>query len=43
MVIDVDVEEHDDFSWFEWQPPHTIQEWLIDPILEAVAQHLQVS
>lgn len=43
MVIDVDVEEHDDFSWFEWQPPQTIQEWFIDPVLEAVARHLHTS
>jgi hypothetical protein len=31
--------EHDACQWFPWSPPHHIQKWLIDPLLEAVRQH----
>ncbi len=32
--------EHRGFCWFQWQPPHQIQEQTIDPLLEAVEAHL---
>jgi hypothetical protein len=35
------VTEHDDYRWFEWRPPHQIQEWTIDPLLHAAELHLQ--
>lgn len=33
--------EHEGSKWFAWQPPHKIQEQTIDPLLEAVANHLE--
>lgn len=39
--VDIVVTEHDDFRWFNWEPPHQIQEWTIDPLLAAVNEHLQ--
>jgi 8-oxo-dGTP pyrophosphatase MutT (NUDIX family) len=32
--------EHTAFEWFDWKPPHVIQEQTIDPLLSAVAKHL---
>jgi 8-oxo-dGTP pyrophosphatase MutT (NUDIX family) len=32
--------EHVGFEWFEWDPPHAIQERAIDPLLFDVALHL---
>ncbi|WP_169975363.1 bis(5'-nucleosyl)-tetraphosphatase [Tautonia rosea] len=32
--------EHLGHEWFSWQPPHNIQERTINPLLAAVAQHL---
>jgi 8-oxo-dGTP pyrophosphatase MutT (NUDIX family) len=31
--------EHDGAAWIPWQPPHTIQPSVIDPLLAAVAAH----
>ena len=31
--------EHDSFKWFDWDPPHVIQERAIDPILENIAKY----
>ncbi|MGB7343114.1 MAG: NUDIX domain-containing protein [Pirellulaceae bacterium] len=33
--------EHEGAQWFDWQPPHAIQEQTIDPLLEAIAAHFQ--
>ncbi|MDV6034367.1 MAG: NUDIX domain-containing protein [Phycisphaera sp. RhM] len=33
--------EHPGFQWFPWNPPHRIQNQTIDPLLEAVAIHLE--
>lgn len=33
--------EHESFAWFPWQPPHSIQEQTIDPLLAAVEQHFR--
>ncbi len=33
--------EHDSAEWFDWNPPHQIQMQTIDPLLAAVAKHLQ--
>jgi len=41
--VPIVVTEHDDYRWFDWSPPHRIQEWTIDPLLHAVQRHLQVS
>lgn len=32
--------EHDDWAWFDWNPPHQIQTQTIDPLLESVQQFL---
>lgn len=32
--------EHIGFEWFPWNPPHTIQQQTIDPLLAAVETHL---
>ena len=37
---DLVLTEHESANWFRWDPPHTIQTQTIDPLLEAVAQHL---
>jgi bis(5'-nucleosidyl)-tetraphosphatase len=39
--IRIVVTEHDDYRWFDWNPPHHIQEWTIDPLLHAVHEHLK--
>lgn len=31
--------EHESFEWFDWKPPHQIQQQTIDPLLDAVARH----
>ncbi len=33
--------EHESAQWFDWKPPHKIQEQTIDPLLAAVAEHLK--
>ncbi len=33
--------EHESAKWFDWDPPHVIQEQTIDPLLAAVAEHLR--
>ncbi|WP_152049877.1 bis(5'-nucleosyl)-tetraphosphatase [Tautonia marina] len=35
--------EHLGHEWIVWQPPHKIQEQTINPLLEAVARHLDAS
>jgi len=40
--VQIQVTEHDDYRWFEWNPPHQIQEWTIDPLLHEVEQHLRM-
>ena len=36
-----DLTEHPNFQWFDWMPPHQIQQQTIDPLLHAVAAHLE--
>lgn len=36
-----EVTEHIGFRWFPWAPPHSIQDWTIDPLLTQVQAHLQ--
>lgn len=33
------ITEHEGFEWFDWAPPHDIQEQTINPLLAAVAAH----
>lgn len=32
--------EHDSGQWFDWQPPHAIQEQTIDPLLKSIDQFI---
>jgi 8-oxo-dGTP pyrophosphatase MutT (NUDIX family) len=38
LVRDVRIHatEHGGYQWFRWNPPHKIQAWTIDPLLERV-------
>ncbi len=38
--VPINVTEHPGYEWFEWRPPHRIQEQTIDPLLAALAGYL---
>ena len=38
--LDIEVTEHLGHRWFDWQPPHQIQEKAIDPLLRALEAHV---
>ncbi len=38
---DLNLTEHEGAKWFTWNPPHQIQAQTIDPLLAAVAEHLE--
>lgn len=38
--VPIDVTEHPGYQWFEWNPPHTIQEQTIDPLLACLERYL---
>ena len=38
--LEPELTEHIGFCWFPWNPPHTIQEWTIDPLLAQLDAHL---
>jgi 8-oxo-dGTP pyrophosphatase MutT (NUDIX family) len=33
--------EHAGYQWFLWQPPHQIQDFLLDPLLEAIRAYFE--
>ena len=37
--VTIHLTEHESYRWFAWSPPHYIQPWLIDPLLQAVEAH----
>lgn len=37
----IQVTEHQGFAWFDWNPPHTIQNNTIDPLLLMVQDYLE--
>ena len=39
--VEIAVTEHYGYRWFDWNPPHRIQNWTIDPLLQAAHEHLQ--
>jgi 8-oxo-dGTP pyrophosphatase MutT (NUDIX family) len=41
LQVDVEIEltEHQGYEWFEWNPPMSIQEQTIDPLLAQVAEY----
>ncbi len=38
--VPIVVTEHLGYEWFAWNPPHRIQAWTIDPLLEEVARFI---
>ncbi|MBC8355553.1 MAG: NUDIX domain-containing protein [Planctomycetes bacterium] len=43
LLRDVEIipTEHPGYEWFPWNPPHSIQQATIDPLLAHVAEHLR--
>lgn len=39
--LPIRVTEHEDYRWFSWQPPHSIQATAIDPLLAEVETFLR--
>lgn len=39
--VDIVLTEHNGYEWLPWNPPHSIQEMTIDPLLRQVSLHLQ--
>ncbi len=39
--VRIQVTEHDGYRWFNWSPPHRIQDLTIDSLLETLERHLQ--
>ena len=37
--VEIALTEHQGFEWFDWKPPHQIQEKTIDPLLAELAKH----
>lgn len=38
--VRINVTEHPGYQWFEWRPPHAIQEQTVDPLLACLARYL---
>lgn len=38
--VEIEVTEHGGYQWFDWAPPHSIQERAIDPLLDALSAYL---
>ena len=41
--VEIEPTEHEDFEWFDWNPPHAIQEKTIDPLLKKLAKYWRTS
>ncbi len=39
--VEIELTEHLGYQWFDWNPPHQIQQQTIDPLLGRVAKYLQ--
>jgi 8-oxo-dGTP pyrophosphatase MutT (NUDIX family) len=37
--VEIKLTEHDGYEWLEWNPPHSIQEKTIDPLLQHLAEY----
>lgn len=40
-TAEITLTEHQGFAWMDWNPPHEVNAFLIDPLLEDVAAYLQ--
>ena len=38
--VSIKLTEHSGYTWVNWNPPHTIQQKTIDPLLEQLEQYL---
>ena len=38
--VSIKLSEHSSYTWVNWNPPHTIQEKMIDPLLEKLEKYL---
>ena len=39
--VEIVTTEHESYAWFDWRPPHRIQEQTIDPLLASVEQYIR--
>ncbi|MCI0360657.1 MAG: NUDIX domain-containing protein [Planctomycetaceae bacterium] len=39
--VPIAITEHIGYEWFAWNPPHQIQAWTIDPLLDELARFLK--
>lgn len=39
--VEIEVTEHEGYQWFEWTPPHSIQQRSIDPLLKYVEDYFE--
>ena len=39
--VRIKVTEHDGYRWFDWSPPHRIQDLTIDSLLKTLERHLR--
>ena len=37
--VKIEVTEHEGYQWFDWKPPHSIQERAIDPLLKSAEDY----
>ncbi len=37
--VEINPTEHQGFEWLRWAPPHSIQQFTIDPLLAALERH----
>jgi len=35
-------DEHIGYQWMDWSPPHAINDFMIDPVLQAIAEYWEV-
>lgn len=41
--VEIQLSEHDNYTWVEWNPPHTLQTQTINPLLEHLDNYLTKS
>ena len=39
--VSIKLTEHPGYQWFNWNPPHKIQKYTIDPVLAKLAEYLE--
>jgi bis(5'-nucleosidyl)-tetraphosphatase len=41
--VRIQATEHQGYGWFDWHPPHFVQEQMIDPLLASLEVHFRTS